>query len=110
MTQHLPAAARPTADGASPTITYAAAGLLGMLPFSTDVYLTAMPELGRDFGVAVAGVQRTMLAFTLGFAFAHLFIGRLADLYGRRPVALIDRKSTRLNSSHEWISRMPSSA
>ena len=25
-------------------------------------------------------------------------------------VALRDRKSTRLNSSHEWISRMPSSA
>ena len=24
--------------------------------------------------------------------------------------ALLDRKSTRLNSSHEWISRMPSSA
>ena len=23
---------------------------------------------------------------------------------------IIDRKSTRLNSSHEWISRMPSSA
>ena len=26
------------------------------------------------------------------------------------PYILIDRKSTRLNSSHEWISRMPSSA
>ena len=26
------------------------------------------------------------------------------------PQDLIDRKSTRLNSSHEWISRMPSSA
>ena len=26
------------------------------------------------------------------------------------PVFPIDRKSTRLNSSHEWISRMPSSA
>ena len=25
-------------------------------------------------------------------------------------VKAIDRKSTRLNSSHEWISRMPSSA
>ena len=25
-------------------------------------------------------------------------------------VAFADRKSTRLNSSHEWISRMPSSA
>ena len=26
------------------------------------------------------------------------------------PEGTIDRKSTRLNSSHEWISRMPSSA
>ena len=26
------------------------------------------------------------------------------------PLRLLDRKSTRLNSSHEWISRMPSSA
>ena len=25
-------------------------------------------------------------------------------------LAYLDRKSTRLNSSHEWISRMPSSA
>ena len=29
---------------------------------------------------------------------------------GARNMALADRKSTRLNSSHEWISRMPSSA
>ena len=28
----------------------------------------------------------------------------------RSEEALTDRKSTRLNSSHEWISRMPSSA
>lgn len=85
----LPPAARPTETGASPTITYAAAGLLGMLPFSTDVYLTTMVDLGREFGVAVAGVQQTMMAFTIGFALAHLAIGRLADRFGRRPVALI---------------------
>ena len=29
---------------------------------------------------------------------------------GRVPCLIEDRKSTRLNSSHEWISRMPSSA
>ena len=29
---------------------------------------------------------------------------------GIDPTAPSDRKSTRLNSSHEWISRMPSSA
>ena len=28
----------------------------------------------------------------------------------QRELLKIDRKSTRLNSSHEWISRMPSSA
>ena len=31
-----------------------------------------------------------------------------ADRY--RVALHVDRKSTRLNSSHEWISRMPSSA
>ena len=38
----------------------------------------------------------------------------LASTYNFKPEAfrdlLLDRKSTRLNSSHEWISRMPSSA
>ena len=33
----------------------------------------------------------------------------IADFRGK-AVVVLDRKSTRLNSSHEWISRMPSSA
>ena len=36
--------------------------------------------------------------------------GWLADRYGRRAGLLLDRKSTRLNSSHYALSRMPSSA
>ena len=35
-----------------------------------------------------------------------LFIGGISAFFN----AMLDRKSTRLNSSHEWISRMPSSA
>ncbi len=66
-----------------------AAALFAVLPMSTDIYLTAMVDLGRDFGADVAGVQRTMLAFTLGFGLAHLFVGRLADRIGRRPTALL---------------------
>ena len=39
------------------------------------------------------------------------FLCRLnADLGEWFAAAALDRKSTRLNSSHEWISRMPSSA
>ena len=34
----------------------------------------------------------------------------LTDGRETNPIAPPDRKSTRLNSSHEWISRMPSSA
>ena len=36
--------------------------------------------------------------------------GSLSDIGHISLKKLLDRKSTRLNSSHEWISRMPSSA
>ena len=36
--------------------------------------------------------------------------GRFRPLTRAAAAILLDRKSTRLNSSHEWISRMPSSA
>jgi DHA1 family bicyclomycin/chloramphenicol resistance-like MFS transporter len=71
------------------TIIPLTAALFAVLPFSTDVYLTAMVDLGREFGVAVTGVQRTLISFTLGFGLAHLAIGRIADRFGRRPTALI---------------------
>ena len=40
----------------------------------------------------------------------HLEIRIVQRSKGSSAVAGADRKSTRLNSSHEWISRMPSSA
>ena len=36
--------------------------------------------------------------------------GDIAADYLEGLLDILDRKSTRLNSSHEWISRMPSSA
>ena len=38
----------------------------------------------------------------------HILLGLIHE--GEGVAAKADRKSTRLNSSHEWISRMPSSA
>ena len=37
-------------------------------------------------------------------------IDHLVKRFDATAKAMLDRKSTRLNSSHEWISRMPSSA
>ena len=50
------------------------------------------------------------LAARLEKAGAPLVIRRGPSLDALRSLAREDRKSTRLNSSHEWISRMPSSA
>ena len=49
---------------------------------------------------------------TDGEVYALLFPGRgeRESVYERPDWAKVDRKSTRLNSSHEFVSRMPSSA
>ena len=50
------------------------------------------------------GVTTAMRGMTGAAAGLSGALGTLA------PLLSVDRKSTRLNSSHEWISRMPSSA
>ena len=53
-----------------------------------------------------------MFVSTFGFIFSTLLSEARADGYALRVQVKeqSDRKNTRLNSSHEWISRMPSSA
>lgn len=65
-----------------------AAGFAGMMPMATDVYLVLMPAIARDFNASLAATHASMAAFALGFGVAHLFVGVLADRYGRRPVAI----------------------
>ena len=59
----------------------------------------------------IFGPVWTLLYAMMTYA-AWRVLGRLETRRDLVRVALtfIDRKSTRLNSSHEWISRMPSSA
>ena len=72
--------------------------------------LVAIPSLWALVGgaCAVAGVASvypaSQVCLSGGFATPGPLVGAAA------LVPAIDRKSTRLNSSHEWISRMPSSA
>ena len=62
------------------------------------------------------GCGKTHLAQTLArmlnvpFAIADATALTEAGYVGEDVENILDRKSTRLNSSHEWISRMPSSA
>ena len=65
-----------------------AAGLGGVMPLATDIYLIVMPGIARDLGASLAATQSTMATFGLGFGLAHLFVGVAADRWGRRPVAI----------------------
>ena len=65
-------------------------GLLAMLmPLSIDMYLPAMPQIAREFGVAPGSVQMTLNLYILGFAIGQLVYGPLADSYGRKPVIVL---------------------
>jgi DHA1 family bicyclomycin/chloramphenicol resistance-like MFS transporter len=59
--------------------------VLGLLaafgPLSIDMYLPALPEIGREFGGDPAA---TLAAFFAGMAAGQLVHGPLADRYGRR--------------------------
>lgn len=62
-------------------------GLLAMLmPLSIDMYLPAMPQIAREFGVSAGSVQMTLNTYILGFAAGQLFYGPIADSWGRKPV------------------------
>ena len=61
------------------------------------------PGYGQTIGNAL---RRILLASLEGFAISQIRISGVAQEFQTIP----DRKSTRLNSSHEFVSRMPSSA
>lgn len=57
-------------------------------PLSIDMYLPALPEIGRDLAATPAAVQMSLSGFFLGFGIGQLVWGPLGDRLGRRgPIA-----------------------
>ena len=54
-------------------------------PFAIDMYLPAMPEIGRDLGVDQQAVQWTIVGYFITFGLAQLAYGPWADQAGRKP-------------------------
>jgi MFS transporter, DHA1 family, multidrug resistance protein len=54
-------------------------------PFAIDMYLPAMPDIGRDFATSMQAVQWTIVAYFIAFGLAQLFYGPWADQAGRKP-------------------------
>lgn len=65
------------------------ASLVVFGPLGIDLYLPAMPAIGRDFGATAGQVQWSLTSFLAGFCGGMLFYGPVSDAFGRRPVMLL---------------------
>ncbi|MCJ9724067.1 multidrug effflux MFS transporter [Agrobacterium sp. BETTINA12B] len=62
---------------------------MGFASISTDLYLPAMPAMGRDLGADTGAIELTISGFLIGFSLGQLLWGPVGDRYGRRlPVAI----------------------
>jgi DHA1 family bicyclomycin/chloramphenicol resistance-like MFS transporter len=54
-------------------------------PFAIDMYLPAMPDIGRDLAASQHEVQWTIVGYFITFGLAQLVYGPWADQAGRKP-------------------------
>lgn len=59
--------------------------LMGFASISTDLYLPAMPEMGRSLHANVGMIEWTISGYLIGFSLGQLLWGPVSDRYGRRP-------------------------
>ena len=68
---------------------YRNAVILGLIsaigPFAIDMYLPALPSIGRVLLAGPAAVQMTLTVFFIALATGQLIYGPLADRIGRKP-------------------------
>ena len=54
-------------------------------PLTVDMYLPALPEISRQFGVPLSAVELSLASYFLGLALGQLFYGPFIDFFGRKP-------------------------
>lgn len=64
------------------------AGLVGISPFATDMYLPALPAIATDLNASTDVVQLSLTAFLVGLAVGQLVLGPISDGIGRRRLLL----------------------
>jgi len=70
--------------GITPPLLLVLALLASVAPFSTDLYLSAFPQMADDLGVSATSIQLTLTSFLVGLAGGQLVFGPVSDRLGRR--------------------------
>ena len=73
-------------DSAAMTLLLGA--LIGIAPFTMDIYLASMPSMTHALAATPEEVQLTLSVYMYGWGFAQLVAGPLSDRHGRRPALL----------------------
>lgn len=53
-------------------------------PLTVDMYLPALPEISRQFGVPLSAVELSLASYFLGLAIGQVFYGPFIDRFGRK--------------------------
>jgi DHA1 family bicyclomycin/chloramphenicol resistance-like MFS transporter len=68
------------------TVLLALVTAIGLL--SIDLYIPAMPEIGRLLDSPASEVQLTISVYLIGFAGGQIVYGPVSDRYGRKPALM----------------------
>lgn len=69
-------------------ILFLLAGLAALGALATNIILPAFPRIGADLAVSSPELGLLLSSFFIAFAFGQLFVGPLADRFGRKPLVL----------------------
>ncbi|KAI6785439.1 uncharacterized protein J7T54_007081 [Emericellopsis cladophorae] len=58
-------------------------------PFSSQIYLPAMTSIASDLDLSISQVNLTVTTYIVTQAILPMFVGPLADTFGRRPAYLV---------------------
>lgn len=64
------------------------AAVIATTPLAIDMYLPAMPVIAQDLNAHIGSVQQSLSIFLAAYGVGMLLFGPLADLFGRRPLAI----------------------
>src|SRR5664279_5262093 len=86
-------------------------GLLSVIgPLAIDMYLAALPAIGKDFGASPGAVQQSLMAYMAAIAVCQLIYGPLSDMLGRKAplyfgisVYIAGSVGAALAPSIEWL-------
>lgn len=64
------------------------AAVIAITPLAIDMYLPAMPAIAASLSTPISTVQQSLSIYLAAYAIGMMMFGPLADMWGRRPLAL----------------------